>query len=117
MRALLLIIIVCLLAAGCHHAAPALQKLADSTTKDTTTTTTSQKIAESFPDTKMVGDTDNDKDAGEGYERPWADTLISNYIKHTKNKLISFAVQHKLGESWEFDQLIKPILRFTSAIK
>jgi len=106
MRLSLLIIIVCLFAAGCHHPAPVLKKLADSIKKDTTTT--SQKIAESFPDTKMVGDTDNEKYAGEGYpERSWVDTLITNYVKHTKNKLVSFAVQHKLGEGWEFDQLIK----------
>jgi len=107
MRTTLFIVVICVLAAGCHHTVPVVKKTADSIKKDTITT--SQKIAESFPDTRMVGDTANDENAGEGYAagRPWVDSLIADYVKHTNNKLVRFSVDHKLGETWTFDQITK----------
>ena len=36
----------------------------------------------------------------------WTDSLIKNYIFHTKNELIRLANKNKISEEWLFDQMV-----------
>jgi hypothetical protein len=97
---ILFAVIIFLLAAGCHHPAPKLSTLADSTKTDSTAVY--QKITKSFPDARMVGDTDKDDNINS--DRPWMDSLLANYIKFSKKPEIVYARQHQLKEESQFDQ-------------
>lgn len=109
MRITLFIIVACLLATGCQNPKPVTNKTADSVKKDTAkkdTTAASQKLTKSFPDIKMVGDTDKQDDAS-NFDRPWIDSMIVNYVKHTGNKRVRATMSNKLKEEWMLDQIIK----------